>query len=612
MTRRLASFTPAPRLTSCADDGVADVVEVRRRGRRPRMMACFASLACPTLARGPMRTPRRSIAAWPTCGAGHDPGGPLHVGAGADAGARPRATRGPRSPRSGGPRRRAGRATSGEQRVHPRQGGPRRRRVEEVAPTPEAGGRGRTAPGSGGMVASLPALAGSIREHVVHLIVNPSAGRGRGLAHLDAVVAALRADGRELIVLRSETAGHARTLVDAVPDGGTVVAMGGDGTVHELLPACLARDLRLGVVPCGSGDDFAFAVGIPRHDPLAAVATVLAGHERRVDVGLVDGHPYVNTFGSGFDADVARRVIAAPLVRPRPRALPLRHPERDARLLARRGAGRAGARLAAGAIAFEGPGPAWSACRTDRGPAAASCSRPARRRTTATSTSWSPARSAALGTLGILPKLMRGRHLDHPKVHRFAARALDADVVAAVAGADEGEIQPPRDALPACALQPAGAAAVGAGRLRTARARAGHGRRHPGTPRARAPSEDGARDLTRGSLSSAQKVDGVRDRERLGRSERCRRGPRSYSRRRRRGRSSSTDLVAEDGLAASPLSTSPSRPSEMSVAPSPAPRVLVASVVFVPTHGPPRRSARCWAAGTLRGSRRRSTGVRRP
>ncbi len=277
---------------------------------------------------------------------------------------------------------------------------------------------------------------------MTHLIVNPSAGRGRGLVHLDAVIEALTAGGRPLEVLRSETAGHARRLVDAVPDGGTVVAMGGDGTVHELLPACLARDLRIGVVPCGSGDDFAFALGIPRDDPLAAVATVLAGHERRVDVGLVDGHPFVNTFGSGFDADVARRVIAAPsYVRGLGRYL-------YGILTAMRDFSLATVRVevedADGRrTAFEGPA---LMVAVQNGPRAGG------------SFLLAPGASVEdglldvvvagafgrLGTLGILPKLMRGAHLGHPKVARFPARAVTLTWSRPMPVQMEGEIQPPR------------------------------------------------------------------------------------------------------------------------------------------------------------------------
>ena len=147
----------------------------------------------------------------------------------------------------------------------------------------------------------------------MHLVVNPSAGRGRGLARLDDVVRALEsASNPGVRVLRSERPGHARELVAEVPDGGTVVAVGGDGTVHELLPACLERGLTLGIVPAGSGDDFAFALGIPRDDPLAAAAIVRSGHVRRVDAGLVNGEPFVNAFGSGFDADVGGRGHGAP------------------------------------------------------------------------------------------------------------------------------------------------------------------------------------------------------------------------------------------------------------------------------------------------------------
>lgn len=278
--------------------------------------------------------------------------------------------------------------------------------------------------------------------NVIHLVVNPSAGRGRGLAHLDTIVAALRSSGRGLTVLRSEFAGHARTLVDAVPDGGTVIAMGGDGTVHELLPACLARDLRLGVVPCGSGDDFAFAVGIPRHDPLAAVAIALAGHELRVDVGLVDGHPYVNAFGSGFDAEVARRVIAAPrYVRGLGRYLyGILGAMRDFSLAeVRVEIDDADGRRAA----YAGPALMVS---VQNGPR--------------TGGSFLLAPGAApddgeldvvvagafgrLGTLGILPKLMRGAHLGHPKVHRFAARSLTLTWSRPMPVQMEGEIQPPR------------------------------------------------------------------------------------------------------------------------------------------------------------------------
>ncbi len=276
----------------------------------------------------------------------------------------------------------------------------------------------------------------------MHIIVNPSAGRGRGLAHLDAVVEALAAGGRSVEVLRSETAGHARTLVDAVPDGGTVVAMGGDGTIHELLPACLARELQLGLVPCGSGDDFAFALGIPRDDPIAAAATVLAGHERRVDVGMVDGHPYVNTFGSGFDADVARRVLAAPrYVRGLGRYL-------YGILTAMRDFSLATVRIEVGdaggqRVAFDGPA---LMVAVQNGPRAGGSF------LLAPDASVDDGRVdvvvagafGRLGTLGILPKLMQGAHLGHRMVSHHSAQTVTLTWSRPMPVQMEGEIQPPR------------------------------------------------------------------------------------------------------------------------------------------------------------------------
>lgn len=302
----------------------------------------------------------------------------------------------------------------------------------------------------------------------MHLVVNPSAGRGRGLAHLDEVVRALEGAGNPGVrLLRSERPGHARELVAEVPDGGTVVAMGGDGTVHELLPACLARGLTLGIVPCGSGDDFAFALGIPRDDPQAAVAVVRAGHVRTIDAGLVNGEPFVNGFGSGFDADVARRVIGAPA---RYKGLGrylygILSAMRDFRLATVRveiepagsdatgsapmaGAAGAGATAAAApsarVVAYEGPSLLVAAQNGPRAGGSFLFAPDARLDDGAFDVLIAGA-FGRLGTLGILPKLMRGAHLGHPKVHAVAARALSVTWSTTMTAQAEGEMLPRAD-----------------------------------------------------------------------------------------------------------------------------------------------------------------------
>jgi len=94
-----------------------------------------------------------------------------------------------------------------------------------------------------------------------------------------------------------------------------VVAVGGDGTVHEVVNGLMQlppdRRPRLGVVPMGSGNDFAKAIGISL-DPALALRQVLTGKPRRVDIGLyTDDHGrreyWDNTLGIGFDSTVTIR-----------------------------------------------------------------------------------------------------------------------------------------------------------------------------------------------------------------------------------------------------------------------------------------------------------------
>ena len=102
-----------------------------------------------------------------------------------------------------------------------------------------------------------------------------------------------------------------------------VVAMGGDGTVHEVVNGLMqAPDEKrpiLGVVPIGSGNDFAHILGIPT-DPGRAMRVALDGAPSAIDLGLlVDEHGrkeyFDNTIGIGFDTIVTLRSHKLPLLR---------------------------------------------------------------------------------------------------------------------------------------------------------------------------------------------------------------------------------------------------------------------------------------------------------
>ena len=145
------------------------------------------------------------------------------------------------------------------------------------------------------------------------VILNPAAGHGRSARFREEVRRAAEAQWGAVELVLTGGPGHATALARDAADGFLrVIAVGGDGTVHEVANGLLARGGRaiptLGVVPVGTGNDFAKMTYTARVAPQAAIAALAAGTTRRFDVGLAWGEYFVNSLGVGLDADVARRV----------------------------------------------------------------------------------------------------------------------------------------------------------------------------------------------------------------------------------------------------------------------------------------------------------------
>lgn len=157
----------------------------------------------------------------------------------------------------------------------------------------------------------------------VKLIFNPIANLGRAWS----IASALRPIVYELG--GADWTGtvfptHASELaIQAAKDGyELVVAMGGDGTVHEVVNGLMQvppeRRPRLGVVPIGSGNDFAHAAGISSQ-PEIALRQALTGQPHPIDIGLVRDSSgrteyWANTVGIGFDTIVTIRSRKVPIV----------------------------------------------------------------------------------------------------------------------------------------------------------------------------------------------------------------------------------------------------------------------------------------------------------
>jgi diacylglycerol kinase (ATP) len=146
----------------------------------------------------------------------------------------------------------------------------------------------------------------------VAVLVSPAAGRGRAPALGRSVIGALRSAGLSPRVLPATTGGEAeRQAAKAVAEGtGAVVAVGGDGSVHAALQAVAGTPTPLAVVPAGTGNDLARALGIPA-DPLAAARAAAedlrAGTVRSVDAGYTAGRWWATVLCCGFDSAVSDR-----------------------------------------------------------------------------------------------------------------------------------------------------------------------------------------------------------------------------------------------------------------------------------------------------------------
>lgn len=145
------------------------------------------------------------------------------------------------------------------------------------------------------------------------LIVNPAAGRGTAARVAGTVAATLRdAVGSLRVDATADAAGIRELAAIAAGRGDDVLAvLGGDGTAHLAVQALAGSDTALAVIPSGSGNDFAAALGIPP-DPAAGarhVAVALTQHRRRrIDLGRTDrGAAVATVLCTGFDARVNAR-----------------------------------------------------------------------------------------------------------------------------------------------------------------------------------------------------------------------------------------------------------------------------------------------------------------
>lgn len=136
------------------------------------------------------------------------------------------------------------------------------------------------------------------------LIANPTARKGDAKASISEAVELFTRKGvRYDLELTAGPKEAGMIAKAACADYDVIVALGGDGTVNEVVQGMVFSLTPLGVIPCGSGNDFVKSLNIPAKVD-RAVEIVLRGATKVIDAGKINGLYFANGVGLGFDAAV--------------------------------------------------------------------------------------------------------------------------------------------------------------------------------------------------------------------------------------------------------------------------------------------------------------------
>ena len=142
--------------------------------------------------------------------------------------------------------------------------------------------------------------------------MNPTSGRGLGARIAPIVRERLAAAGLTVDVYATTCAEDVgRISAEVVASGADAVALiGGDGTIHLGAQVLAKSGMPFGVIPAGTGNDFARGIGVPLKDPAAAADLIVAGKTRTVDLAVAKDEYITTVVAGGFDSLVNRRANA--------------------------------------------------------------------------------------------------------------------------------------------------------------------------------------------------------------------------------------------------------------------------------------------------------------
>jgi diacylglycerol kinase (ATP) len=148
------------------------------------------------------------------------------------------------------------------------------------------------------------------RLYVLILAINPYSGKGHARKRANIAREYFSKLGVETLLLEGVSLNDFREkfLREVDDDSLTgVIAFGGDGFIHELIQHLVPRQISLGVVPCGTGNDFARSIGVYELSFNEQLEIILKSPEKSIDLGRVGQNWFAAILSTGFDALVNER-----------------------------------------------------------------------------------------------------------------------------------------------------------------------------------------------------------------------------------------------------------------------------------------------------------------
>jgi diacylglycerol kinase (ATP) len=145
------------------------------------------------------------------------------------------------------------------------------------------------------------------KKHLA-FIINPKSGVDRIKAIQHTIETRLDKDQYSYEIIHTQYAKHGTELAKQAAAKGAyaVVAVGGDGSVNDIVAGLIGTETALAIIPKGSGNGMARTMGIPLKEG-EAIDVINKGNTLHIDIGFANGHPFISNAGVAFDALISKK-----------------------------------------------------------------------------------------------------------------------------------------------------------------------------------------------------------------------------------------------------------------------------------------------------------------